>query len=141
MTYNFDQETLLTSAEKEISRFAATAYSEDGVSLFDAYKVLERDKATLGDYILDALDAICVRLFDVALKGADSISFDVPDYDASMSDSIARELDKFVVMKTCASWLEDKGAPEYARFEKRAVASLDNAHHLIKSRKAPKRSS
>ena len=141
MTYNIEQDVLLAAAKLEISRFAASAYSEDGSSLYDAYKVLERDESQLNCYIDEAVDAICVRLFDVALKGAASISFDVPDYDSSMSDSIERELDKYVAMKTCAAWLEDKGAPEYARYEKRAVAALDMAHKLIKSRKAPKRSS
>ena len=140
MTYNIEQDTLLTSAEKEISRFASTAYSEDGTSLYDAYKVLERDKDTLKGYINEAVDAICMRLFDVAIKGSGVIAFDVPDYDSSMSDSISRELDRFVVTKTCAAWLEDKGAPEAARFEKRAASALDNAHRLLKSRKAPKRS-
>lgn len=140
MTYSINPSTLFASAEKEISRFAATAYSEDGASLYDAYKVLDRDKATIEGYINEAVDAICVRLFDVATKSTDSITFDVPDYDPSMGETITRELDKYVVMKACAFWLEDKGAPEYTRFEKRALAALDNAHLMIKSRKAPKRS-
>ena len=141
MTYNINEKTLLESAEKEISRFAATAYSEDGTSLYDAYKVLDRDKSTLKEYIAESVDAICVRLFDVATKATTSITFDVPDFDMSMSDSIKRELDKFVVMRACAYWLEEKGAPEYARYEKRASAALDSSHVLIKSRKAPKRTS
>lgn len=140
MTYDINKTTIIDSIEKEISRFAASAYGEDGSSLYDAYRITSRDQQTIEDYIADAVDAICVRLYDVAIKGSDNIAFDVPDYDSSMSGSISRELDRFLVMNSCALWLEEKGAPEFTRFEKRASTALDNAHILIKSRKAPKRS-
>lgn len=140
MTYNFTVTELVESIKKEVSRFAASAYSDDGSSLYDAYRILSRDEETLEGHISDAVDAICVRLFDVALKNGDGIVFNVPDYDSSMSTSINDQLDRFIVMRSCAMWLEEKGAPEYERYEKRAVSALDNAHILIKSRKAPKRS-
>lgn len=140
MTYNFTVTELVESIKKEVSRFAASAYSDDGSSLYDAYRILSRDEETLEGHISDAVDAICVRLFDVALKSGDGIVFNVPDYDSSMSTSINDQLDRFIVMRSCAMWLEEKGAPEYERYEKRAASALDNAHILIKSRKAPKRS-
>lgn len=140
MTYTYTASILLESVKKEISRFAASAHGEDGSPLYDAYKISSRDEETVEGYISDAVDNICVRLFDVAKPSDGSIVFDVPDYDSSMTSSVIGQLDRFVVMRSCASWLGEKGAPEYERYEKRAMSALDNAHILIKSRKAPKRS-
>lgn len=140
MDYGFNTETLKQSAIKEISRFAAGAYGEDGTSLFDAMKVTSRDEETLAEYIEDGISAICVRLFDVATKGDNSIQFNVPDYDASLDDEIQKELDRYLKYNACALWLTDKNSAESERYAKRAVASLDKAHLMLKSRKAPKRS-
>ena len=140
MEYVINKESLLQAVTKEISRFAAGAYGEDGTSLFDAYKVTSRDGETLQEYISDGVSAICSRLFDVATKEDDKVYFNVPDFDSSLSAVTQEELDRFVKNNACALWLADKNSEESQRFEKRAVAALDRAHVLLKSRKAPKRS-
>lgn len=132
--------TLKDSVKKEISRFAATAYSENGVSLYDAYRTTSRDDGTLDGYIQRSKTAICARMPEIATIGEDdNVSITAPD--KAGSDSIIEiELDTFIIMKSCALWLEEKGAPEAERYEARAAVALENANRLIKTRKAPTRS-
>lgn len=139
MEYVIDKESLKKSAIKEISRYAASAYGDDGSSLYDAFKVTSRDDSVIEGYIDDGISAICVRLFDVATRGDDAIEFEVPDFDSSMENEVSKELERFVVYNACSLWIADKNEKESEKYEKRAIASLDRAHILLKSRKAPKR--
>jgi hypothetical protein len=139
MKYNYIESDLSAYIKKEISRFAASSYSEDGSSLYDAYKILSRDEDTINSHIRDSVNSICVRFFDVASMKENGIVFNIPDFDYSMAASTCKQLDLFIVMNSCALWLEGKRAQEYQMYEKKAVSALDNAHILIKSRKAPER--
>lgn len=140
MDYGFNKETLVQDVIKEISRFAASAYGDDGTPLFDVMKTTSRDTDTLGEYVEDGISAICVRMMDVATKNDTSITFNVPDFDSSMEAEVQKELDRYLKYNACALWLADKNSSERERFEKRAASSLDKAHIMLKSRKAPKRS-
>lgn len=139
MEYVIDKESLKKSAVQEVSRYAASAYGDDGSSLYDAFRVTSRDDSVIERYIEDGISAICVRLFDVATRGDDAIEFEVPDFDSSMENEVSKELERFVVYRTCSLWIADKNEKESEKYEKRAIASLDKAHILLKSRKAPKR--
>ena len=139
MEYVIDKESLKKSTVQEISRYAASAYGDDGSSLYDAFRVTSRDDSVIERYIEDGISAIFVRLFDVATREDSAIEFDVPDFDSSMEGEVEKELEKFVVYKACALWIADKNEKESEKYDKRAIASLDRAHILLKSRKAPKR--
>lgn len=140
MEYTINTEELLQGVTKYISRFAAGAYGDDATSLYDVYKVTSRDTDTLKEYINDGVGTICSRLFDVASRGESKISFEVPDFDSTMTEVVNEELSRFLKNNACALWLADKNTEQSERFEKRATAALDRAHVLLKSRKAPKRS-
>lgn len=129
---------------KEVSRAAAMSHGDDGSPLFDAYKILSRDTDTLKEYMGDAVSAIFLRLFDIATRGSEggniTLTFDVPDFDLSMEPEVTKELNRFVTLMVCSYWLLEKGAGlKSEEFGKRAEASLEKAHVLLKSRKTPKR--
>lgn len=130
---------LKTAIIKEISRFAATAYSEDGSSLYDAYRTTSRDDSTIGNYINLAVDAIVARLSNIATASDNKITFNAPDVD-STNKAIEREVENFITMKSCSLWLEEKGAVEFNKYEARATSALNAINILVKTRKAPTRS-
>ena len=144
MTYTITSESILASVDKEVSRAAAMAHGDDGSPLFDAYRILSRDRDTLEEYMGDAVSAVFLRLFDIATRsggnGSVTITFDVPDFDGSMEPEVTKELNRFITLMVCSYWLLEKGAgPKSEEFAKRAEAALEKAHVLLKSRKTPKR--
>lgn len=138
MDYVIDKEALKGKVIKEISRFAAGAHSDDGSSLFDAYKILSRDHDTVLDYIEDGISSICVTLVDISTKEEGKIVFNVPDFITSMEEPAKKELDRYIVYRACKQWVEDKAGAETNPYEQRANEALTNANILLKTRKSPK---
>lgn len=138
MEYLIDKEALKDKVIKEISRFAAGAHADDGSSLFDAYKILSRDHATILDYIEGGVSAICVRLIDISSKEDNKIVFDISDFIPSMEGPAKEELDRYIVYNACWQWVEDKAAAEGNPYKQRADEALANANILLKTRKSPK---
>lgn len=140
MTYNINKETIINMVEKEISRFAARAYDESGGSLFDSYKILDRDKDVLSVYINTAVTFILTRFSDIATNGGENkIAFNIPDFDDTMDQSVVTVLDEYLIDKTCGHWLAEKEAERSSYYMGKAAADLDRAEVLLKTRKTPKR--
>ena len=139
MTYEIDQEKLYARVEKEISRVAASSYSDDGGSLYDLIKVTSRDMDIIEEYCQGAVNAICVTFAEYAKKTADAIELTFPDFDTTLETSVQEELDRYVVYHTCSDWFRDKSVKDVAPYTERAADALSKANMLLKSRKPPKR--
>lgn len=139
MTYEIDTEKLYARIEKEISRVAASSYSDDGVSLYDSIKVTSRDGDIIKEYCQGAVNAISVAFAEYATKGAENITLDFPDFDISLKSSVQEELDRYIVYRACSDWFRDKSVKDVAPYTERAAESLSKANLLLKSRKPPKR--
>lgn len=140
MTYTIKTDTLQARIEREISRVAASSYSDDGVALYDSIKVTSRDKDILEDYCRDAINSICVAFAEHVTPATDSISLEFPDFDPTLEQSAQDELDRYVVYHTCAEWFKDKSVKDVESYTERANDALSKANMLLKSRKRPKRS-
>lgn len=66
MDYSINTTDLVDRIEREISRVAASSYSDDGGSLYDAIKVTSRDRDILKEFSDGAVSSICSALFDIA---------------------------------------------------------------------------
>lgn len=66
MDYSINTTDLVDRIEREISRVAASSYSDDGGSLYDAIKVTSRDRDILQEFSDGAVSSICSALFDIA---------------------------------------------------------------------------
>ena len=132
-------ESVTPDIEREISRIASSSYSEDGVSLYDSYKITTRDTDTLRMYMDEAYGDIVARMVDVASLTTTGISFYLPDFDSTMNDSVQSILDDFVANRVISSWLQEKGDVKSEIYTRKASSLLDKAHIILKSRKAPKR--
>lgn len=144
MTYTIDQQTILASVNREVSRAAAVAHGDDGSPLYDAYRILSRDSDTLQEYLGDAVSAMFLKLRDIATRSQEgdvvTVSFDVPDFDTTLEPEVRKELNRFMSLMVCSYWFLEKGADKKSEeFAGRAEASLGKAHVLLKSRKTPKR--
>lgn len=134
MEYIVSTTALYSAIEKEISRAAATMYSDDGVSLFDALKVTSRDEDTIEEYIEDSKDAILATMSDIAIGLGGVISFDVPDFDVSSKEEVAHLLDRFIIFNTCNQWFKEKGSDRAEMYLQRAEAAITRANILLKTR-------
>lgn len=139
MTYEINQQKLEARVVNEISRVAASSYSDDGGSLYDFIKVTSRDKDIIKEYCQGAVTAICVAFAEYATKGTGTIELNFPDLDITLGSSAQEELDRYVVYHACSDWFRDKSVKDVERYTERAADALNKANMLLKSRKPPKR--
>lgn len=66
MTYELNRDDILNEAKRHISRVAATAYNEQGVSLYDAIVPKSRDEEVLDGMLDEAVRALLAATSDVS---------------------------------------------------------------------------
>lgn len=147
MYYIIDKSALLEKVKEEVSKVADDAYTDDGVSLYDAIIITEKDVDQVNRYLDDAIDLLVRRAFDITkyapLVDADThavtprLLFYVPDFDTTMEDSVKDELDKYLTLSACIALFQSRRAAVLPEFQTRAQAAMDNVVVLLKSRKSP----
>ena len=152
MYYEIDKTALRGKIEEEVSLAADEAYSEDGVSLYDAIILTEKDWPAVDRFIDDAVTLFVRREFDVTkyaprvnyAEGTDTIvsvtprlEFYVPDFDSTMEDAFKAELTRYIVIYAAASVFQQRRAVLAPEYTERAKAAMDSAVALLKFRKHP----
>lgn len=143
MKYQVKIETIREAVIAEVSKLAASAYSDDGSSQYDGAMIYSSDVAHVDESIRDALKSVIVRMPDIAtVTGGDegydgALQFNVPDLATENEPWITRELDRYLTMYTVASWLQDRLTEKAPIYTTSAVAHIDNATMMLKTRKTP----
>lgn len=92
MDYSINTTDLVDRIEREISRVAASSYSDDGGSLYDAIKVTSRDRDILTEFSDGAVSSICSALFDIAtFKSASDPTPENPEESTPGTASVSEE--------------------------------------------------
>lgn len=138
MDWNIDIDNIYNLVDEEVSRAADSAYSDDGVSLYDNVVLSARDKDTVLRFIGDAVQGIQARLFDVArIISPTEVHFHLPDFDPSYETSAKAELTRYIVMAVCASLFRQTRAVLVQEYTDRAQLAINNAVVMLKTRKSP----
>lgn len=146
MIYTINSATIYNLANEEISRAAAAAYSEDGVSLYDSVVLHSNDADEVARLQGDAVNTIVKRTWDVVTiltsdsSGNPRLQFDVPDMDSSLEAAVTAELTRFIVLNIAAAWFQSRAKDRVEEFANRAQVALDKVSHYLHTRKTPTRS-
>ena len=145
MLYLINSANIYNLVDEEISRVAATEYSEDGTPLFDAIVLHSGDRNEIRRLQDDAINTIVKRNYDVITivprnqEGMPGLQFNVPDIDSSTEGIIREELTRFVVLNVCAAWFQARAKTKVEEFANRDQVALDKASTMLHTRKAPRR--
>lgn len=129
---------IFNEAKAEISRIAASAYSEDGVSLYDTIRVTSRDADYLEDYFEGAMANMNVRFKGLAPYDSAEEEVSLP-----LEDSVATEnelqpiLRKYIVSSICADWFRRKYVVKHEEYAAEAQNCLEKIVVLVKTRREP----
>lgn len=126
---------ILDLAKGEIARVAASAYTEDGISMYDAIRPVSRDSALLQSYYDGALAYMNARLKGRAVSG-EQVMLPFADSIASETD-ITPLVNNFMVSYICAEWFRRKYPVKNEEYAAKATASLEQLVILAKTRKQP----
>lgn len=146
MFYKIDKSALYEKVKEEVSKIADEAYTEQGVSLYDAIVLTDKDKDTVNRFIDDAIALFVRREFDVTKYRTEAVQdapeppfleFYVPDFDASMSSEFEQELSRYIVLASCEALFQQRRPAVVPEYTNRAKTAMDNAVSLLKSRKHP----
>lgn len=142
MTYTVNNTELTNLVTEEVSRVAASAFSDDGASLYDSIAIHSRDADTVSRLIRDAVDAIVKRTADICtyVPSPEALSLYAPDMDASKEPQVTAELTRAISLSAVAGWLRDRKPDRAAEYTDRANAALNIAVGILKTRKLPTRS-
>ena len=135
---------ILPLVKEEVSRVAASAYDDGGNSLYDAIIIKSRDEATVERMYKDALSALMRRTADIMDyerddEGEDVISYKVLDIDPDTLPVVADEITRYMSLNIVGAWLQERYVPASQGYVERGQLSLDKAVHLLKTRRAPRR--
>ena len=156
MYYIINKSALIEKVKEEVSKVADEAYSEDGVALYDSVVITEKDIDQVNRFIDDAVSLLVRRAFDITkyaplvtttTSGGSSstttttvtprLQFYVPDFDLSMTDAVADELDKYITLYVSTALFQSRRASVVPEYTSRTQDAMDTAITLLKSRKSP----
>lgn len=142
MTYTVNNTNITNLITEEVSRVAASAYSEDGASLYDSVAIHSRDADTISRLIRDGVDAIARRTTDICtiIPSPLALSFYVPDMDSSKEGAAGDEITRAITLGAVATWLSEKLPARAKEYAERSIAALNIAIGIMKTRKLPTRS-
>lgn len=136
-TYTIDREKILESVKQEVSRVAASAYADDGTSLYDAIIITSRDADTIAGLIDDAETAVVVRMSDIASIQSDQFSFNVPDKRTHDIKTIGAVIDRFIEMNVCSAWMIQKYKLKAEEYGARSTDALNKIERLLYEKLPP----
>lgn len=130
--------TLRPAIDERIARAAASAYGENGVSLYDEVKNTSRDDDIIQDMIYRSKDDVLARLWDVAKPSAtDTIDFNLPDLPSTTDLLLDEAVDVYIINNVCAQWFQQKRPVLVPEYTAAAQAALDRLVILVRTRKDP----
>lgn len=136
-SYYVNTKKVLPLIEREISRVASSAFTEDGTPLYDAIVPYSRDEEVLKELVEDALTAMLTRLSDIATLSSGLFEFDIPEERTHDINTIGKAIDRFVVMNVCSAWMIQKYAPKAEEFGARSTDALDKVDRLLREKLPP----
>lgn len=136
-SHYINRKKLLNSIEREVSRVAATAFAEDGTSLYDAIIITSRDEEVVKEMIDDAKSALVTRLSDIATMSSDLLEFDVPDSRTHDITVIGSAIDRFIVVNVCSAWMIQKHKDKAEEYGARATDAINKVERLLYERLPP----
>ena len=141
MTYTINNTTLTNLVNEEISRIAASAYSDDGNSLYDSVVTYSRDADAVSRALKDALDAVIGRTVDICtyIPGTPALSLYAPDMDSSKEGAVSDEVTRAISLGAVSILLKEKLPARSEEYADRSKSALDIAVELLKTRTAPSR--
>jgi hypothetical protein len=128
--------SVLELVRGEIMRVAASAYTEDGTSMYDAIRPISRDEEQLLSYYDKALSYMNARFKGRAIHSGTTLSLPLQDSVAS-EDVIQPMVTTYLVNRTCAEWFRKKYPAKYEEYATEATSILDQIVVLVKTRKEP----
>ena len=144
--YIVDYTALFGKIDEEVSRIADTAYSDQGVSLYDEIVITRRDYDVVMAMMNNALSSIVNRCKDICLYSPTAVgstetmrlAFYVPDFEeTSNGDAVRDELSRFIAYASVAQFFTQRHPASVPEYTDRAQAALTKAVSLLKTRKAP----
>lgn len=142
MEYCITHEALIELVKEEVSRIADRAYAEDGTSLYDAIRIIDKDLSTIKRMIADASSVILERFRDYLVAPAsgtvvssETFNFHLPDMAEEQEPIAKAELQRFLSLQVVALWLRERYAQEYESYLERATTALDKAARALFTRK------
>lgn len=137
------ESSVLEDARMLISKVAADARNDKGTSLYDEIIPYTKDNTALAGIADTGVRNIQTRLIDVISSvslssGSYTVSLDIPDV-LTDSGSITNEAKKYVALFVAATWLDAKGQAMGKDYATEATASMERLVALVKTRKAPVR--
>lgn len=139
MDYSIDRGKLYLLIFEETSRVAASAYTEDGGSLYDNIVLTSADGNEIERLEDDAVNTLVKRTADICKPGSGSLRFDVPDFDASLTDITSQEITRYIVLNTCSAWFQSRYPAKAEEYAARGQVAMDKAVTYLKTIKPPKR--
>lgn len=135
--YGIDREKIFESVKQEVSRVAASAYADDGTSLYDAIVITSRDADTIAGLIDDAETALVVRMSDIASVQDDQFGFNVPDQRTHDIKTIGAVIDRFIEMNVCSAWMIQKYRLKAEEYGARSTDALNKIERLLYEKLPP----
>ena len=126
MDYVVDREALTAAIGEEVSRVAASEYSDGGVSLYDSIAISSRDSGAVS-----RLPDICGHVGAPSEK----LVFSVPDLPDGLEASIGSVLGDYLLCNVCAAWLRQRAAERAGEYAERRDALLVSAVKMLKTRR------
>lgn len=141
MEYSITHDDLLELVKEEVSRVADLAYTEEGVSLYDAIAIFDRDDATVKRMISDASSVVYERFRDYIIapttsqSGTEVFNFYLPDMEESQKSVASAELTRFLTFQIVSLWFNERYKSEYDNYLERSTAALGKAEMALFTRK------
>ena len=141
MTYTVDNTTITNLITEEVSRVATSAYSDNGTSLYDSVVIHSRDADSVSRLIKDGIDAVVRRTADICtvIPSPLALSFYTPDMDTTKESAVGQEITRAITLGAVSTWLSEKLPARAKEYSDRAIAALNIAVGLMKTRKTPTR--
>jgi hypothetical protein len=136
-SYYVNKNKMLPLIEREVSRVAASAYSEEGVPLYDAIRITSRDEDTLKDMIDDAMTAMLTKLSDITTLSSGFFEFDIPEERTHDIMTIGKAIDRFIVMNVCAAWMLQKYSAKAEEYGARSTDAINKVERLLQEKLPP----
>lgn len=143
LTYTFTVTDLRAKIDEAVSKTAQRAVGKEGQSLYDAIKIYSNDRSVVEDAIRDAMDSVALRFVDMskieAGTNAYTLSFYAPDIQTENSETVRREVERYVSMKVVADWLSTRYPDPAKYYSDLADAALAKVVVAVRTRKTPTR--
>lgn len=136
-SYYINKKKIVPLIEREVSRVAASAFADDGTSLYDAIVIKSRDAETINEMIDDAATAMLTRLSNIAAYTSGLFEFDIPEDRTHDIMTIGKVIERFIVMNVCSAWMIQKYIAKAEEYGARSTDALNKVERLLHEKLPP----